>query len=665
MPDALVAAARPAEPEATERRGVFTVRAFILGIGLTAFLAWLSPVVLYDLFSARIHYAILPPGVVAAFIPLVAANFLVGRRYPRHALTAGELAVIFAMMWVGIASLFQIGATDTMMALIAAPNYFASPENRWADYYLGYMPAWLIPSNSTGAIGAFFNGLRPGAPIPWGIWVVPLVWWGSLVAALLGVVICVMAIVHEQWHDHEKLTFPMADIGLVLSGRDGVRGPMPTWLRSGMFWTGAAFPLAIMIWNIVGWFHTQVPHITFSQEGSALIFFRVGLSTKLDFFTLGLAYFAPIPVLRGFVIGAILIIIEMAMGMRFGFADAVDKGFEPWGEWGTTTAAWQCTGSMVTFVLWGFWIGRTHFARVFRSAVTAPAGLSDRLRRRYRVAVWGLGVSLLYLALWFHAIGMSWLVIAMFLPLVLVLNLGISKLIIESSLVYAENPVSAQTIIMHTLGTARIPQVTMTAMALSYVIFRANAGMMMPQVGFAGRLGDEHGVPRGKVYGAAWTAVLVALCIAVGTVIMLAYRVGAFNFQSLPFRNEHADVFDSLARKSDAQFGTDWWRMSFFAIGALLMAAVLAIRSRYANFWLHPIGLTFSTTSVVTVMLMNILLAWIIKAILSRLGGVRLMDRWKLLFLGFICGHCMGLAIGIGTDAIWFPGAGHNVLTLW
>ncbi len=648
-------------------RSMFTMRSLALGVAFTAFLGWLSTFAVYGLFSSRIHYGVLPPGTVAMAIAIIAANYLIGRKRPRMALTTGEIVVIVAMTWIGTASLFQLGAIDSMISVMAGPAYFASPENRWNEYFLVHMPSWTGPSNEYGAVRAFFNGLNPGDPIPWGAWLAPLFWWGSFIAATLGVMACVMVIVHEQWHDHEKLTFPMADIPLGLVGPQSKQVRLPEWMKSRAFLIGAGIPFVIIAWNTLNWFSPLFPHIRFSQDDYGVSMFGMpDFYTKVDFFTIGLAYFAPTQVLRGFWIGRLLIGTEIVAGIKFGFADGMNKIDDPWSEWGTATSSWQCAGGLFVFVFWGLWVGREHFKKVFRSAVSSRVDLPDKLRKRYRAAVWFLVLCLFYMGLWFRSTGMTWQVIVLLLPTVVILNLGISKVIVESSLLYAENPVGAQTLIMQAFGTTHLPQLTLTAIGLSYIVFRANAGMMIPQVGLCGRLGDEHAVPRGRLYVALAIAVFVAFVTAIATVIALAYDVGAFNFESLAYRQAHGWVYNSPSlRGAETSFGPDWYRLGFFGAGMALMAAVISIRMRYYNFWLHPVGLTFASTSVAGLMMINIFFAWAAKATLERLGGGRLVNRAKPFFLGLVCGHSLGVAFGLAVDAIWFPGQGHNVSTGW
>ena len=144
----------------------------------------------------------------------------------------------------------------------------------------------------------------------------------------------------------------------------------------------------------------------------------------------------------------------------------------------------------------------------------------------------------------------------------------------------------------------------------------------------------------------------------------MAYDVGAFNFPTLAFRQSMVEVYESIARKSDAAYTTDWHRWGFFGIGVALMALVQIARQRFTGFWLHPVGLTYTSTFTADVTMINVLLAWIAKASMDMLGGARLVNRARPFFLGMLCGHALGVALGVLVDAIWFPGQGHQVLTV-
>jgi hypothetical protein len=58
----------------------------------------------------------------------------------------------------------------------------------------------------------FFDGLPAGQSLPWGVWVVPLFWWLSLMAVVLFVAFCLITILRKQWVENEKLLFPLVEM---------------------------------------------------------------------------------------------------------------------------------------------------------------------------------------------------------------------------------------------------------------------------------------------------------------------------------------------------------------------------------------------------------------------------------------------------------------------
>ncbi len=640
-------------------------RTYLIGALLTALYAFLAPYSLYSLFSCRLDQGMLPVGVLLLFSVVLAANLLVSRSSPVSALRVWELAVVFGMMWVGAAAL-QIGILHNSLGVMSAPEYFASPENRWDEYYLPHIPVWTIPGDRTGAVRMFYNGAPAGTAIPWEAWLIPLFWWGSFLAALLGAIVSLMAVVHEQWHEHEKLTFPMAEIGLAMVGHEENGNWQATWMRSRGFWIAAAIPFLILVWNSLNWFSTSFPRIGITQDPSEInVRYLPIIATRLDPFVLGIAYFAPVQILRGMWLGFLIIGAEIGLGQKFGFAEGMNPGFEPWSDWGTQTTAWQCLGSIVLWVLWGFWVGREHFRRVINSGLGRPTGLPERLRRRYRGAFWGFIVAVSYLAFWFHALGMEWPVVVLFLPMVFILALGIAKTIAVGSFMQVEGPVSAQTFVMQTMGTAFISQASMAALVLSYVTFRSSNGIMMAQVAFASRMSDAKGASRRNLYLGIGISVFAVLAVGTVTMIYLGYDVGAFNFGSHAFRVGHIEAYDTLRLKKEEAITTDWLRVGFFVGGMALMGFILLMRTWFAGFWLHPVGFTYATSAAASITVMNIFLAWLAKLALLKLGGHQLADRAQRVFLGLICGHTLGVGYGTLIDAIFFPGSGHPIVTGW
>ncbi len=185
-------------------------------------------------------FAHLPSGFLVPFLALVLLPNLICRACcPSRALTRTELLTVFAMGWAA-SMMPDLGVTRYMVSAIAAPAYFASPENRWDELILPHLPHWVYLSDYESA-RRFHEGLQPGQQIPWSVWLTPIFWWLCLFAALLLIGACIVVIFRRQWMEYERLRFPMAEAALRLTGesdegRDQARSrtiPQPA-LSSGL-----------------------------------------------------------------------------------------------------------------------------------------------------------------------------------------------------------------------------------------------------------------------------------------------------------------------------------------------------------------------------------------------------------------------------------------------
>ena len=95
-----------------------------------------------------------------------------------------------------------------------------------------YLKPWLTPAltpdgtyNATVTRG-WFDGLQPGAAIPWGAWLVPLAVWMSMVLVSYGMMACLSVILRRQWAQNEALAFPLLRLPLemVEQSTHSVRG---------------------------------------------------------------------------------------------------------------------------------------------------------------------------------------------------------------------------------------------------------------------------------------------------------------------------------------------------------------------------------------------------------------------------------------------------------
>ena len=81
----------------------------------------------------------------------------------------------------------------------------------------------------------------------------------------------------------------------------------------------------------------------------------------------------------------------------------------------------------------------------------------------------------------------------------------------------------------------------------------------------------------------------------------------------------------------------------FLAIGAGLAGLLSLAQYRFAGWPLHPVGLGIALTNTVSIDWFGIFLAWLIKLLALRYGGIRLYRTLLPFFIGLILGTCVGV----------------------
>ena len=173
-----------------------TYKSIILGLALVLVAALGGFYARHILHTTRLAQNHLSLAVVFPFA--ITVVFL--RHYLK--LNRGELLVIFSMGL--IASTLPTYFLSRLIASFCVPYYLADPTNRWSEFTHDYLPSWAVIEPGP-ALTWFFEGLPRGAPVPYEVWIGPLFWWLSLLAALCAVLLCTAVILRKQWIEYERL----------------------------------------------------------------------------------------------------------------------------------------------------------------------------------------------------------------------------------------------------------------------------------------------------------------------------------------------------------------------------------------------------------------------------------------------------------------------------
>jgi hypothetical protein len=278
----------------------------------------------------------------------------------------------------------------------------------------------------------------------------------------------------------------------------------------------------------------------------------------------------------------------------------------------------------------------------------------------YRATLLVLGLSLLYATLWLHQAGMDVSFAFAFVFITVIGYLALGRMIAEAGYVYQRLPISPESATVYTLGVESFSPATMTGFAFSYALIANGRGLFMPAIVQATRLADSAGKGKRRVIGAIALAFVVGITSSVIYTLYLGYTYGAFNFRVYPFSGGNYEAFAHTIRKIENPFGPDPARIGMAGIGSVIMSALIFLRYRFPGFALHPIGMVFPFTYLTRFAVFSMGIAWLVKFVLLRLGGVELYRKTQPLFLGLAVGYALGVAYGFVVDWTYFPGAGHG-----
>ena len=153
----------------------FTSRAVLLGAFFVVVVSVWATYSEFIVRSSRLNMSNFP---LALFVPFVlfalVVNPVLKARRSRWAFGRSDLLVALAMGLTSAVIPAADGLPGYLLGIIAAPFYFATPENGWTPYLHDHIQPWMAPSNDRQTMTWFFEGLPPGQTMPWGEWVVPL-----------------------------------------------------------------------------------------------------------------------------------------------------------------------------------------------------------------------------------------------------------------------------------------------------------------------------------------------------------------------------------------------------------------------------------------------------------------------------------------------------------
>ena len=575
----------------------------------------------------------MPGAVFLLFVLTLILNPLLKLIHPRLGLNRGELLVVYIMMVMAspIPTLF----VGKFLSAISYPYYYATPENEWRELIHPYIPDWLMV-NSFDIVKKFYEGGGRNEPIPWAAWQPVFLAWLPFVWALFLVMISLMIIMRKQWVEHERLIYPLMQVSLAMTeqGRYGER--VSPFFKNPVMWAGFALPA---LWGTLHGLYNYFPEtIPIAKEIDPVhlrlpIFYGVAdMYVLLRFNIIGFFYFLKTEI--AFSLWFFNLLAYVVRGI-FGILGITSPQTQSAGHGvHNLILAQQAMGAVLVLFLGGLWSARRHLRGVLRKAFLGDPGVDDSGEiLSYRGAVIVLMASNVIMVGWLWLAGLPVLFGLAILFLGMVVLFGYSRVVAEGGLSDGEPPVVPAGILVSAVGSSVIGTQGLVVLATTF-LWTTGRNFVMVSCANSLRLGEELGGGKRALFWVILLALAVSLGAAIWTIMTLGHQYGAINLWI--WGGGEYSYAEKLIRTPMEPYAWSWINT---AIGAAIMTLLMVARWLYVWWPLHPLGYAIGPIWIIDALWFNMFLAWLIKIVVLKYGGVGLYRRTRPFFMGMILGY--------------------------
>ena len=631
--------------EAPAREGI-SFRAIVIGLVLVVAVCFI--VTWAELVNGKIQIGFLqmPPVAIGMlfFVILVSRGLRSVKR--KLGLSPAELMMMYCMMLVA-AMISSRGIMEKIIPLLPTTNYFANSTNRWADLFYPHLKKWMVPFDPAGqpqqlVAVRFWERLRDGEHVPWDLWAIPLLAWGTLVLLVIFAFLCLAAILRRQWVDNEKLAFPLSQPPLELVREEAGQ----SILKNKLLWGGTALAASVFAFNGLHNFYPNIPAIRLgimlneylvNPPYNSLTYFPIYIS----FAAIGFFFLLPSDLLFSLWFFHLLSRLQNVIAVSFNML------IEPMPMYGEPLfISYQTAGAYIVIAAYLFYVSMPHLKKVVRAAFGQEKADDADEFMPYRYAFWGLFLCLGGIVFWCYMAGMSpWVALLEFGVFIFITALIMARSTAEAGLLMTETtfrPVDLYRLFapVHTLGAAN-----MTMLAFMDTAFlRDQRGLLLTGFMDGLKISDRTNVKRRSLLVVFLIGIVAALLVAGALQIYLPYTRGGNTMYSwIYFSSNQLGLWEYQGHMQWAG-PRSWQGPVFFTVGILVTIVLTYMRAMFHWWPLHPLGYALCVSWSMTVFWFSCFVAWIVKGLILRYGGMRLYMKARPWFLGMILGE-FGMAV--------------------
>jgi hypothetical protein len=561
---------------------------------------------------------------------LVIVNAIIKVMRPAWAFSIGEMLIVYIMLAISCTIATHDFVINLMTMNVFGP-WFATPENKYQDLILQYVPKWTMVWDQHSLKGFMDGGTSIYRADMIGPWLVPLAVWIGFMLVLFGVMLCLNVMIRRAWIDETKLSFPAVRLPMAMVGLDA-----PKFYKSKLLWLGIALPVISGTLNGLSALYPMIPHINtrahfpvFSGPPWSLMTVPYAFYP----FAIGLGYFVPLDVLFScwffylFVQGQNLIGWPLGLTKLPGFPYQTEQGM----------GAWAAYGVLILYIT------REKWQKVLGSLWNQRKLDDQDEMMSYRTAFYGVVVGIAVLASFWHAVGMAIAPAVGTVVVYFMLALCITRVRAEAGSQHTAWDLEPKNI-FGLVDSRLIGRGNVIAAGLSHWFWRLNRSHAMPTQLEGLRMWQSAGHKPKELLWPMVAATVVASIAGPWAVLHVAYTEGAAR-KCVGFANWTGyEAYGWMANAFTGGWQIQWPRIIAALGSAGLTLLLWVLQARYPWMWLHPLGP--AAGNFLIWVWCPFMIAWAIKYCIVRFGGQKVHKTMVPFFLGLVLGDYV-------TGAVW------------
>ena len=612
-----------------------TLRALLIGLALVILQTAITPYNDYYLQGTDISGNHFPLGAVFTLIFLtIGINPILKKVLPRATLNPAELIVIWVMMGVSSA-IPSKGMMGFLLPYLAAPVYFATSENEWADTLHPHLPEWLIVWDKN-AVTNFYEG---ESLVPWALWIKPLLVWTVFIILLYCVTICVSIVIRKQWVERERYIFPLVTVPVELVQQTPSQSNLSSLFKNRLVWIGFAIAAAFHLLNGLHEYIPSLPSIPnrydlykpFTERPWIVMGWWPQFRFFLYFSVIGITYFLTTAV--SFSCWFFFLFFKLQYIIINAFAIPI----RPW-----ISARGQTMAAYVVMVIAFLINSRKHIKDILirtflQSTSTTTIDDKDEVLP-YRWAVLGGIFSFLLLVGLCVYGGMSFWVACSIIILFLIVSTALSWMVVNGGMLLIQAPMYPVEYFEIVTGSRVINANSLTLLGFQRVMMRDWGGILMPSVLHGFKAADPLGLNRRRMLGAMALSIVVAIGVSYAASLPLIYDKGGLNLQRGPFIGAPRylnHIVTLIQYPKDPKMG----EVYSMILGVGITSFLLIMQRQFMWWQLHPIGYVMGAVYSSYFLWSCMFIGWFLKYLVLKSGGIGHYRKLRPLFMGLIIGE--------------------------